>query len=69
LHIIVEGHGDEGIGVTVSDTGPGFDVGAVGADRLGIRASIFARMAGVAGTADIRSDEHGTTVTLVWERS
>lgn len=69
LHIIVEGHGDEGTGVTVSDTGPGFDVGAVGADRLGIRASIFARMAGVAGTADIRSDEHGTTVTLVWERS
>ena len=69
LHIIVEGHGDEGIGVTISDTGPGFDVGAIGADRLGIRASIFARMAGVAGTADIRSDEHGTTVTLVWERS
>lgn len=69
LHIIAEGHGDEGIGVTVSDTGPGFDVEAIGADRLGIRASIFARMAGVAGTADIRSDDHGTTVTLVWVRS
>jgi len=69
LHIIAEGHGDEGIGVTVSDTGPGFDVEAIGADRLGIRASIFARMAGVAGTADIRSDEHGTTVTLGWERA
>ena len=69
LHIIVEGHGDEGIGVTVSDTGSGFDVESIGADRLGIRASIFARMAGVAGTADILSDEHGTTVVLGWERS
>lgn len=69
LHIIAEGHGDEGIGVIVSDTGPGFDVGAIGADRLGIRASVFARMAGVAGTADIQSDEHGTTVMLGWERS
>lgn len=69
LHIVAEGHGDEGVGVTVSDTGPGFDVEAIGADRLGIRASIFARMAGVAGTADIRSDDHGTTVTLGWERA
>ncbi|CAN7260049.1 ATP-binding protein [Microbacterium maritypicum] len=69
LHIIVEGHGDEGIGVTVSDTGGGFDVASIGADRLGIRASIFARMAGVAGTADIVSDAHGTTVTLGWERA
>ncbi|KTR76965.1 hypothetical protein NS234_09650 [Microbacterium oxydans] len=69
LHIIVEGHGDEGIGVTISDTGPGFDVESIGVDRLGIRASIFARMAGVAGTADILSDGHGTTVVLGWERS
>lgn len=69
LHIIVEGHADEGIVVTVSDTGSGFDVDSIGADRLGIRASIFARMAGVAGTADIVSDEHGTTVTLGWVRS
>ncbi|MCK8478896.1 ATP-binding protein [Microbacterium aurugineum] len=69
LHIIVEARGDQGISVTVSDTGPGFDITAIGADRLGIRASIFARMAGVAGTADIRSDEQGTTVVLGWERS
>ncbi|MBT2486770.1 MULTISPECIES: ATP-binding protein [unclassified Microbacterium] len=69
LHIVAEGHGDEGIRVTVSDTGPGFDVDAIGADRLGIRASIFARMAGVAGTADIDSGEGGTTVTLGWERA
>lgn len=69
LHIIVDGHGDEAIRVTVSDTGPGFDVEEIGADRLGIRASIFARMAGVAGTADIDSGEKGTIVTLGWERA
>jgi len=69
LHIVAEGHGDEGIAVTISDHGPGFDVDAIGPDRLGIRASILARMAGVAGTAQIVSDEDGTTVTLGWERS
>ncbi|GAT74890.1 signal transduction histidine kinase [Microbacterium sp. HM58-2] len=69
LHVVAEGMGDEGIVVTVSDTGPGFDIDGIGADRLGIRASIFARMAGVAGTADIDSGEHGTTVTLGWRRS
>ncbi|MNJ00073.1 hypothetical protein D3C73_1593180 [compost metagenome] len=53
----------------MSDAGPGFDVESIGADRLGIRASILARMAGVAGTAEIRSDEHGTIVVLGWERS
>ncbi|MEV7607940.1 ATP-binding protein [Microbacterium sp. NPDC089320] len=68
LHLLVEGRGDEGITVTISDTGPGFDLQAIGADRLGIRASIFARMAGVAGTAEIESRECGTTVTLGWER-
>ncbi|MFS0895613.1 ATP-binding protein [Microbacterium sp. 179-I 3D3 NHS] len=69
LHIVAQGHGDEGIRVTISDTGPGFDLDDIGADRLGIRASIFARMAGVAGTAVIDSGEQGTTVTLGWERS
>lgn len=69
LHILARGRGDEGIVVTISDTGPGFDLAAIGADRLGIRASILARMAGVAGTADIESSELGTVVTLGWERS
>ncbi|WP_091225832.1 hypothetical protein [Microbacterium sp. 3J1] len=67
LHIIAEGRGDEGISVTISDSGPGFDLSGIGPDRLGIRASIFARMAGVAGTAAIVSGESGTTVTLGWE--
>lgn len=68
LHLIVEGHGDDGLTVTVMDTGGGFDMDTVGEDRLGIRASIIARMAGVAGTATIDSDGEGTTVVLGWKR-
>lgn len=68
LHLIVEGHGDDGLTVTVMDTGNGFDMDAIGEDRLGIRASIIARMAGVAGTATIDSDGEGTTVVLGWMR-
>ncbi|WP_067201296.1 hypothetical protein [Microbacterium sp. XT11] len=69
LHILAEGRGDEGIRVTISDTGPGFDLESIGPDRLGITASIFARMAAVAGTADIDSGDQGTTVVLGWDRS
>lgn len=69
LHVIAEGHGDDGLTVTVVDTGPGFDLDEIGEDRLGIRASIIARMAGVAGTASIDSDASGTRVTLGWRRS
>lgn len=69
LHIITEGLGDDGIQVTVSDTGPGFVLDEIGEDRLGIRASIFARMAGVAGTARIDSDSSGTVVALGWEHA
>ncbi|WP_406245932.1 ATP-binding protein [Microbacterium sp. M] len=68
LHIVAVAHGDDGITVTVSDTGPGFDLDAVDEDRLGIRASIMARMAAVAGTARIESDGSGTVVELSWER-
>ncbi len=68
LHLIVEGHDDEGLTVTVTDAGNGFDIEAIGEDRLGIRASIVARMAGVAGTATIDSDDSGTTVVLGWMR-
>ncbi|GAB3634181.1 hypothetical protein GCM10027421_35350 [Microbacterium shaanxiense] len=68
LHLVVEGYGDDGVTVTVMDTGGGFDMDAIGEDRLGIRASIVARMAGVAGTATIDSDGDGTTVVLGWRR-
>lgn len=52
--------------VVVSDKGPGFDVDAVPDDRLGISASILARIAAIDGEADIDSGPHGTTVTLRW---
>lgn len=68
LHLIVEGYGDDGLTVTIMDTGDGFDVESIAEDRLGIRASIIARMAGVAGTATIESDDAGTTVVLGWMR-
>ena len=68
LHVIAEGRGDDGLTVTIIDTGPGFDLDAIGEDRLGIRASIIARMAGVAGTATIDSDSTGTRVILGWEQ-
>lgn len=69
LHIVIRPRGEEGVEVIVSDHGPGFVLEQIGADRLGIRASIFARMAGVAGSAKIVSDESGTVVTLGWEHS
>lgn len=69
LAVVVEGHGDTGLTVKVSDTGGGFDPEQVGADRLGIRASILARMAAVGGVATIDSDRHGTIVTLGWSQS
>ncbi|WP_300266593.1 ATP-binding protein [Microbacterium sp.] len=67
LHLLVTGRDRHSITVTITDTGPGFDMEAVAEDRLGIRASIIARMAGVAGTATIDSDSTGTTVVLGWE--
>lgn len=52
--------------VRVTDAGPGFDPDAVPADRLGISASIVARMAAVGGSAVVESGSDGTTVTLSW---
>lgn len=69
LHVIAEGHADEGVTVTILDSGPGFDMDTIGEDRLGIRASILARMAAVAGGATIDSGPSGTQVVLGWERS
>lgn len=66
LHVLVDTGEGEGIRVVVSDTGPGFVLDEIGEDRLGIRASILARMAGVAGTAAVASDSSGTSVTLEW---
>jgi signal transduction histidine kinase len=52
--------------VRVHDSGPGFDTSAVPADRLGISASIVARVAAVGGRSRIESDRRGTVVALEW---
>lgn len=58
--------GDGAIAIEVRDAGEGFELDAVPDDRLGIRASIFARVAAVGGTAHIDSGHHGTVVHLEW---
>ncbi len=65
LGVSVSG-GDGRISIEVRDLGEGFDLAGVPDDRLGIRASIFARVAAVGGTAQIDSGHHGTTVRLEW---
>lgn len=63
----VEGDGVEGITVEVfvRDRGPGFDLEAVGADRMGIRDSIVGRMARHGGHAEVRTAPGaGTEVRL-----
>lgn len=67
LYIIVEGYGDEGIGVMILDIGFGFDVGVIGVDCFGICVLIFVCMVGVVGIVDICFDEYGIIVILVWE--
>ncbi|WP_019179472.1 ATP-binding protein [Microbacterium yannicii] len=52
--------------VEVHDAGEGFDLEAVPDDRLGIRASIVARVAAVGGSADLETGPQGTTVRLTW---
>ncbi len=54
--------------IEVRDTGGGFDLGEIPDDRLGIRASIVARVAAVGGTPTIESTPHGTTVRLEWQQ-
>jgi signal transduction histidine kinase/phage shock protein PspC (stress-responsive transcriptional regulator) len=58
----------ERITVFVRDRGPGFDVEAVPADRLGLRQSVVGRMDRHGGTALIRSGAGGTEVQLEMPR-
>jgi signal transduction histidine kinase len=60
---------DSGVRIEVRDTGKGFDVDQVPDDRLGIRASIIARVAAIGGSARIDSGAPGTTVRLEWRES
>ena len=61
LAVTVDGSADPaGVRITVRDTGAGFDLDRVPHDRLGIRASIFARVAAVGGHEfdRVRSGRH-----------
>ncbi len=60
--------GRRAVAVRIADRGAGFEPAAVGADRLGIRGSIVARMAAVGGRARVATGRQGTTVILEWER-
>ncbi len=65
LAVTVEA-GDHSLRIEVKDSGQGFDLEGVPGDRLGIRASIIARVAAIGGEADIDSGDLGTTVRLAW---
>ncbi|WP_353115429.1 ATP-binding protein [Microbacterium sp.] len=67
LHVVVDAAPGDRLEIIVSDTGPGFDPAAIAEDRLGIRASIIARMAAIAGSAEIDTGADGTVVRLRWE--
>ncbi|MCR2785197.1 MULTISPECIES: ATP-binding protein [unclassified Microbacterium] len=58
-----------GMVIVVHDHGPGFDLATVPDDRLGIRASINARVAAVGGQARVVPTADGTSVTLEWSPS
>jgi signal transduction histidine kinase len=64
----VVGIGETGVRVQVRDEGPGVDMETIPEDRLGIRASIFARVAAVGGFADVESAGTGTIVTISWAK-
>ncbi|MFI0212957.1 PspC domain-containing protein [Streptomyces lydicus] len=56
--------------VSVRDRGPGFDLDAVPADRMGVRESIIGRMERNGGTARLRpAPDGGTVVELEMERA
>ncbi|MFJ8694598.1 PspC domain-containing protein [Streptomyces roseolilacinus] len=56
--------------VSVRDRGPGFDLGSVPADRMGVRESIIGRMQRNGGTARVRSAPgDGTEVELEMDRA
>lgn len=58
----------EQVVVAISDNGPGFDLGTIPLERMGIKVSIVERMQDVQGTATvISSATAGTLVLLEWD--
>ena len=63
--ITARGNASEGVTITVSDQGTGFDPGAIPPERLGVRESILGRLRAVGGRAEISSAPGlGTAVVL-----
>ncbi|WP_410624471.1 ATP-binding protein [Amycolatopsis sp. cmx-8-4] len=57
----------DGVVVTISDDGEGFDPSGIPLSRRGVRVSVVERMRAAGGTAEVRSQPGaGTTVTLRW---
>lgn len=69
VQVFAEVSGPE-VFVSVRDRGPGFDLDAVPADRMGVRESIIGRMERHGGTARLRSaPDGGTEVELEMKRT
>ncbi|KAA9135382.1 sensor histidine kinase [Microbacterium caowuchunii] len=69
LQVSVDGRpAPHGVAIRVRDAGPGFDIDTVPDDRLGIRASILARVSAFGGEASVDSDDSGTRVTMIWRQ-
>ncbi|MFD5552964.1 PspC domain-containing protein [Streptomyces sp. NPDC127068] len=69
VQVFAEVEGDS-VFVSVRDRGPGFDLDAVPADRMGVRESIIGRMQRNGGTARLRAvPDGGTEVELTMERA
>lgn len=59
VSVYIEGTADA-VEVFIRDRGPGFEVAAVAADRLGVRESIIGRMRRAGGSATVRPGAGGT---------
>lgn len=59
---------DRGLGVEVRDDGGGFVLADVPHDRMGLRTSILARVAQLAGASAQVATDSGTVVRLEWRR-
>ncbi|MGY0024430.1 ATP-binding protein [Streptomyces sp. YJ-C3] len=69
VQVFAEVEGDE-VFVSVRDRGPGFDLDAIPADRMGVRESIIGRMERNGGTARLRAvPDGGTEVELTMKRA
>lgn len=64
----VRSHGDQSFTIEIGDKGAGFDPDLIPTERLGVRVSIFERVASAGGHARIdTAPGEGTVVTLHWD--